>query len=111
MGGILIGEVKFLGIKLKGIIPYYQSHKKKNIEMKKMEKELELMEEDKKAKQLENNRAEFELYKEKENWQTKKETEAKQLQQQLQISSFDAGRIVGDQTQTGNSENPNADEL
>ncbi|MBM7645068.1 hypothetical protein JOD45_001279 [Scopulibacillus daqui] len=111
LGGFLIGEVKILGIKSQGIIPYFQSHKKRKIENKKAEKELELMDEEKKAKQLENKKAEFELYKEKEMWQIKKEIEAEQIRQQLQISSFDAGRIVGDQTQTDNFGNPNVDEL
>ncbi|MCC2249066.1 hypothetical protein JUJ52_03715 [Virgibacillus sp. AGTR] len=111
LSGTLIGDVNFIGFKFKGIIPYIQSHKKQNQEMKKTDKEIELMEEDKRTKQLENDRTEFELSKEKEIWQIKKETEAEQLRQQLQISNFDAGRIIEDRTQTDNSENPNVDEL
>lgn len=41
----------------------------------------------------------------------KKEIEVGQLQNQLQISSFDAGKLVVNQTQTDNSANPDADEL
>ncbi|MFC2948510.1 hypothetical protein [Virgibacillus sediminis] len=104
LGGVLIGEVNLLGIKVKGILPYYQSHKKQKIEM-------EIMEEDKKAKQLENHKAEFDLHREKEIWEIKKETEAEQLREQLRISSFDAGKIIANQMQTDTSENPNGDEL
>lgn len=111
LSGFIIGDVNFLGFKFKGILPYYQSHKKQQVEIKKSEKEIELMEEDKRSKQLENERAEFELEKEKAIWSKEKEIEVEQLRQQLQISNFDAGRKVGDQKQTDISENPNADEF
>ncbi|GAA0343708.1 hypothetical protein ACFQ4Z_02910 [Oceanobacillus oncorhynchi subsp. oncorhynchi] len=104
LSGFIIGEINFVGIKIKGILPYYQQHKKQKIDM-------EVKEEEKRSKQIENERAEFELYKDKEIWEIKKEKEVEQLRGQLQISSFDAGRLTEDQTQTGNSEKPNEDEL
>lgn len=111
LSGVFFGEVNILGIKLKGILPYYQSHKKNQLEIKHKEKEIELMDENKKSKQIENERAQFEFDKEKESLTVKKETETAQLREQLRISSFDAGRTVGDQMQTDNSENQNEDEL
>jgi len=107
--GLLFGDINLLGVKIKGIMPYYQAHKKENIEMKTMDKDLEIKEEDRRSKQLENEKAEFELMKEKEGW--KKENEADLLREQLQISSFDAGKTIGHQRQMDNSDSPNADEL
>lgn len=107
----IIGEINLKVVQVKGILPFFLSYKKEQLEMKKMKKEMEIMEEDKKAKQIDNKRAAFELDREMESWQIKKEIEAEQLRKQLQISSFDAGKLVGGQTQTDISEIPNADEL
>lgn len=109
LSGSIFGEVNFLGVKIKGILPYYQSYKKQKVEIQKGEKEIELMEEDKRAKQLENERAELELEKEKAKWLKEKETEAEQLRGQLQISNFDAGRTIENQMQTDSGDVPDAD--
>lgn len=104
LSGFIIGEVNIIGIKLKGILPYFQSHKKGSLE-------IEVMAEEKKAKQLENERTQFELEKEREIWETKKlENQAERLRLQLQISNFDAGRVFEDQTQTDNQDDQGADE-
>ncbi|MDD1501617.1 hypothetical protein PVA17_02360 [Lysinibacillus sp. CNPSo 3705] len=104
LSGFIIGEVNIMGIKLKGILPYFQSHKKGELEM-------EVMVEEKRAKQLENERTQFELEKEREIWETKKlETQAERLRLQLQISNFDAGRVFGDQMQTDNQDDQDAGE-
>lgn len=104
LSGFLIGEVNIVGIKIKGILPYFQSHKKGKIEM-------EVMTEDKKAKQLENERTQFELEKDREIWETKKlENQAERLRLELQISNFDAGRVFEDQTQMDNQDDQDADE-
>jgi len=103
--GIIVGESKILGFKFNGIIPSIQSHRKGNVEIKRMEKEIELMDEDKIAKTIENERARFELEKEKELWElerTKKEAEL--VRERLQISSFDAGRVIQSQTQMDNDD-------
>lgn len=101
LSGVLIGDVSVWGIKFKGIIPYIQSYRKN-------EKELEIMEEDKISKQIKNERDRFELEKDKELWEKEKETEI-EIKKQLQISSFDAGRIVGVQTQKDTPDDPSVD--
>lgn len=98
----IIGDVSIFGFKFKGIIPYIQSHKK-------ITKEIEVLDEEKKSIQIDNDRKKFELEKDKEIWDTKKETEA-ELKEQLKISSFDAGKTVGEQTQKDNLGNPDSDE-
>ncbi|MFY0521325.1 hypothetical protein ACOMCU_26395 [Lysinibacillus sp. UGB7] len=104
LSGFIMGEVNMIGIKIKGFLPYFQSHKKGNLE-------IEVMAEEKKAKQLENERTQFELEKDKEIWETKKlENQAERLRLQLQISNFDAGRVFEDQTQTDNQDDQDADE-
>lgn len=111
LSGVLWGEISVAGIKVKGILPYFQSHRKGNLEIEKTKKELAMMDEDKKAKQLENERAQFELEKDREVWETKKiENEAERLRHQLQISNFDAGRVFEDQTQMDNLDDQDADE-
>lgn len=111
LSGAVFGEINFKGIKLPGIIPYFQSFKKGQIEIQKSKKELEMMDEDQKAKQLENQRAQFELEKDKENFEIKKlENEAERLRLQLQISSFDAGTVFVNQTQTDSGDDLDADE-
>lgn len=111
LSGALWGQINVAGINVKGILPYFQSHKKGNIEIEKAKKELEMMDEDKKAKQLENERAQFELEKEREIWETKKlEKKVEHLRNQLQISSFDAGRGFEDRTQMDSGDNLDADE-
>lgn len=112
LSGALIGEVKIAGFKLQGVLPYFQSYKKQKLEMKKMEKEMVMMDEDKRLKEIQNDRAQFELDRDKEIWENEKlELEAKRLRTRLQISSFDAGRVLGVQTQTDSSENLNEDEF
>lgn len=103
LGAGIIGKVSFLGFKFEGILPYIQSHRKN-------QKELDIMEEDRVSKQLKNERSKFELEKDKENFRLQKETDA-ELRTQLQISNFDAGRIVGVQTQTDTLESPDSNEL
>ncbi|WP_419892801.1 hypothetical protein [Oceanobacillus kimchii] len=104
LSGLVIGDVSIGGVKLKGIVPYIQSYKKEKIEMG-------IKEEEKKSKELENERARFELEKDKQVWekQQKKETEAARLHEELQISMFDAGRIIEGQTQMDTLENPDED--
>lgn len=110
IGGIIFGEVNFMGIKIVGIVPYYQTFRKGNLEMKKGEKEIEMMEEEKIAKQIENDKAQFELEKDKFLWENKKiEIEAEQVRNQLQISNFDAGRIIEHQTQMDSGDAQNGD--
>ena len=103
LGAGVIGEVSFFGFKFKGILPYIQSQRKAEIEN-------EIMEEEKISKQIKNQRDKFELMKDKEAWTKQKETE-EELRTQLQISSFDAGKAVGDQMQKDTLENPDLDEL
>lgn len=111
LSGIVFGEINTAGVKLKGILPYFQTRKKENVEIKKFEKEIELMDEEKAAKQIENEKSQFELDKEREIWEVKKlENEVERLRLQLQISSFDAGRIVESQTQTDSGGDPGAAE-
>lgn len=96
------GKINFGVFKFEGILPFIQSYKKN-------QKELDIMEEEYKSKQIKNERDRFELDKDKEAWKKQKETE-EELRTQLQISNFDAGRVVGDQTQKDISENPGSDE-
>lgn len=101
LSGVIFGEVNICGVKLVGIVPFYQSFKKGQIEISKGTKEVEIMDEEKYAKKLENQKAEFELEKEKYLWEDKKiEMEAEKIRNQLQISNFDAGRVFEHQTQT-----------
>jgi len=110
LSGVIFGEVNFLGIKLVGIVPFYQSFKKGKIEILRGSKEIELMDEEKTAKQMENDKAQFELEKEKYLWENKKiEMEAEKIRNQLQISNFDAGRVFEHQTQTDTSYVQNED--
>ncbi|MFJ8245159.1 hypothetical protein [Peribacillus asahii] len=110
LSGFLFGEVNFVGIKFKGVLPYFQSYKKEKLEMKKIQKELGMMDEDKKAKEIENERSQFELEKDREIWKMEKlEKEAERLRLRLQISSFDAGTVFEGQTQTDCEDNQNAD--
>ena len=112
LSAVLWGEINIAGIKVKGILPYFQAHRKGKIEIEKGKKELAMMDEDTKAKQLENERAQFELEKDREIWETKKiEVEAERLRHQLQISNFDAGRVFEGQTQMDNQDVQNADEF
>lgn len=111
LGCALWGQIDVAGISVKGILPYFQSHKKGNIEIEKAKIELEMMDEDKRAKQLENERAQFELEKEREIWKIqKKENKVERLRHQLQISSFDAGRVFEERTQMDSGDNLDADE-
>lgn len=110
LSGALFGEINIAGIKLKGILPYYQSYKKEKIEIKRKNKELEIMEEEKITKQLENEKIKFEFEKDKEIWEIKRlENEVERLRLKLQISSFDAGKVFERQTQKDNLDDPNAD--
>ncbi|MBM4762693.1 hypothetical protein [Bacillus sp. B15-48] len=100
LSGLFGGEIKVFGIKTKGIIPYFQEYKKGQLAIKKTEKEIELMEEERKSKQLENQKNQLEIERDVDNLKTKKlENEIERIRLQLQISSFDAGKIIEDQKQ------------
>lgn len=106
----IVADIDYKGIKMKGIIPFFISLRKENMEHKKTQKELELIDLDKRAKEIEIKRAEFELKKDKEIYeQTKKETEVIRLRNQLRISSFDAGKTVVTETKMDNSVSPDED--
>lgn len=111
LSGVLWGDINVAGVKVKGILPYFQTHKKGNIEIEKSKKELDMMEEDQKAKHLENERTQLELDMQREEFELKKiENEAERLRLQLQISSFDAGTVFVNQTQTDSGDDLDAAE-
>lgn len=111
LSGALWGDIKVAGVTVKGIFPYFQSHKKGNLEIKKTEQEIEMMKDDQKAKQLENERTQLELDMQRDEFELKKlENEADRLRLQLQISSFDAGTVFVNQTQTDSGDDLDADE-
>lgn len=115
LGGLTLTEVKFGEKTIRGIIPYFanlklekekmkQDNKRVEIENKKAEKEIKMLDEEIRGKKLDNDKKELELEKEK------LAIEVEQLRQQLQIASFDAGRVFEDQTQMDNQDDQDADE-
>lgn len=95
LSGAVFGKVKFGGIELQGILPFFQSFRKGEIEIKKAKKEVEMMDLDKKFKEIENERAQLELEKEKTSWEIEKiKKEAELVRERLQISNFDAGKTL-----------------
>ncbi|WP_025114444.1 hypothetical protein [Lysinibacillus fusiformis] len=111
LSGAVMGEIKIGGIRLPGIIPFFQTYRKEQIEIKKSKKDLDMKDEEQRAKQLENQRAELELEQMKDDLALKKlENEAERLKVQLQISSFDAGRVFEGQTQMDSGDVQGEDE-
>ncbi|WP_400194596.1 hypothetical protein [Lysinibacillus telephonicus] len=100
LSGAIFGEISIGGIKLQGILPFYQSFRKGEVDIKKAKKELEILELDRKAKEIGNDRAQFELDKEKSLWETEiTKKEAELVRERLQISNFDAGKVIQSETQ------------
>ena len=90
LSGLLFGDVEMKGAKIKGILPFFQERKKNKLEIeaKEIENRKALLELDE-AEKLQDDRVELK----------KLELEAAKLQAKLQISSFDAGNVISNQTQ------------
>lgn len=100
LSGAVAGEINIGGIRLPGIIPYFQSFRKEQIEIEKSKKDLQMKDLEYQAKQIENQKAINELKQMEDDMALKKlENEVERLKAQLQISSFDAGRVFEGQTQ------------
>ncbi|WP_312507523.1 hypothetical protein [Lysinibacillus sp.] len=111
LSGAVFGEINIGGVKLPGIIPYFQSLRKEQIEIKASKKDLDMKDEEHRAKRIENERAELELEQMRDDFALKKlENEADRLRVQLQISSFDAGRLFEGQTQMDSGDVRDEDE-
>ena len=116
LGGLTFTDVKFGDKTIRGVIPYFanlklekekmkQENKRIEIDNRKAEKEIEILDEEIRSKKLDNDKKTLELEKEK------LAIEVQQLRQQLQIASFDAGRVFEDQTQMDNLDDQDADEF
>lgn len=101
--GIFFSKIKIGNIEVLGLVPYFFNEGR--LQRKRMKEENKSIEINNGIKQIELERKKLELEKEKLEFQAMK------VKEQLRISSFDAGRTVANQTQTDNSENPDADEL
>jgi hypothetical protein len=90
--GILFSKVKVGNMEILGLVPYFFNEGRLN--RQKMKHENRSIELDNELKQIEveQKRAQLQSI----------EPEAERLRAQLHISNFDAGRLVGDQTQTDN---------
>lgn len=109
IGGLVFGEIDFMGIKLRGIVPYFFNEgelerKKKRLENEKLSIEIEKEKIEAKKMALELEALKNDIYRDEKILQSSQE-----IKDTLDITIFDAGKKVSHKTQMGSDDGQDED--